>query len=136
MLSKEREWFKVDGASSEAIEKLKAICGIQLPTEYLDLLRYSNGGEGPIPVNPFNFCLDSAETVTNNLTEKTFEEFFPGFLVIGGSGGGELIALDLRNLTKKQVVALDATNSDIDESRMLIAETFTDFLDLIGKEEA
>ena len=55
------DWYKVQGASPRAIEHLKSVAPFNLPESYLSLLRYSNGGEGPLAVQPYNFCLDSAD---------------------------------------------------------------------------
>jgi predicted metal-dependent HD superfamily phosphohydrolase len=130
-----RKWFKFPGASREALEALRAGAGVELPGEYFDLLAFSNGGEGPLDVMPLNFCLDSAEdALRRNQVEKLYEEFFPGFFVFGTSGGGEYIAFDLRGARPWPVVAIDATNIDLDESVDPIAVDFKSFLGHVGVE--
>src|SRR5580765_7016307 len=96
MLSTNRIWSSTSGASVEALESLAASVDVELPSAYIELLAFSNGGEGPLQVSPYNFCLDSAETAVNLKIGKTYEKDFPGFFVFGGNGGGEYIALDLR----------------------------------------
>lgn len=118
-------------ASSSAIESLIAAAPVALPESYIDLLERSNGGEWPLIVQPYNLCLDSAEAVTEAIVDGTYGEFFDGFLIIGSDGGGELIALDNRCAQPGSVVALDATNIDIDESRLVIAANFDLFLGVI-----
>lgn len=109
--------------------------GPALPSEYLRLLAFSNGGEGPLAVQPWNFCLDSAEEAAKYRRERTFEEFFPGFFVFGGNGAGELLALDMRAPAPWPVVAIDSCNCDLGESLMTVAENFSTFLALVGVEK-
>lgn len=135
MFSADRTWFRNPGASNDALQSLRAVVGVNLPIEYFELLAYSNGGEGALPISPFNFCLDSAEDATNNKVEKIYEEFFPGFFVFGGSGSGEYIAFDLRASEPWPIVAIDMTNIDLDESVDLIAKDFPTFLALVGVEQ-
>lgn len=135
MILANRIWLKQPGASSEALQKLREAAGVELPDQYFDLLAFSNGGEGPLPVPPYNFCLDSAEDAARLKREKTYDESFPGFFVIGGNGSGEYIAFDHRGPEPRPVVALDMTNIDLDESAQLVAPDFPAFLALVGLEE-
>ncbi|MFZ6801352.1 SMI1/KNR4 family protein [Undibacterium sp. Di24W] len=135
MFSPDRTWFRNPGASNDALQSLRVVAGVNLPVEYFELLEYSNGGEGSLPISPFNLCLDSAEDATNNKVEKIYEEFFPGFFVFGGSGGGDFIAFDLRSSEPWPIVAIDMTNINLAESVDLIAKDFPTFLALIGVEK-
>jgi len=135
MLDKDRDWYQQKGASVEALENLRRVCKVEHPVSLIELLTYSNGGEGPLPVDPYNFCLDSAETIAESLTAGTFQEFFPGYFVFGSSGGGEIFALDTNAGSGMPVVTLDSTNADLSESRREIAGGFEAFLLLVGKEE-
>jgi hypothetical protein len=132
MLLADRIWYKNSGASSEALKVLRASVDVYLPNEYFELLAYSNGGEGTLSVSPFNFCLDSAEDAAKNKKEKIYDEFFSGFFVFGGSGGGDYIAFDLRASQPWQIVAIDMTNIDLTESVDFIAKDFATFLTLVG----
>jgi SMI1/KNR4 family protein SUKH-1 len=134
MLTSEAQWFRQGPASDLALEKLKLAVVDPLPQEYLDLLSYSNGGEGPLPVQPYNLCLDSAEVTAESWQTGAYKEFFPGFLVFGSNGGGEYIAFDQRQGSPWPVVALDMTNIDLSETVMPIAESFASFVGLIGVE--
>ena len=133
MLASDRDWLQEPGASEAAIASLRTNAGCALPSEYLELLAYSNGGEGPLAASPFNLCLFSAEEATKLKKEGTYDEFFPGFFMFGGSGGGEYIAFDLRAIEPWPVVAIDMTNIDLAESVEFIAKTFNDFLSLVGQ---
>ena len=50
-----REWRKAEGASQEAIALLKSVAPVDLPESYFSLLSFSNGGEGPLAVQPLWF---------------------------------------------------------------------------------
>lgn len=135
MLKENSDWHKVEGASEEELEGLRLACRVDLPEEFFKLLEYSNGGEGPLPIPPYNFCLDPVSEIQRNLDEETFKEFSSGFLVFGGNGGGEIIAFDIRRENERPIVSLDLTNSNLDESRMLIAQDFSEFLNMVGIED-
>ena len=130
----DRDWNAVPGASDEAIDRLRKAVPIRLPESYVSLLRLTNGGEGPLSRPPFYFCLDSAEYVADVVVNKTHEEFFPGFLMIGSNGGGEFIAFDLRTPGTLPLVALDMNNADLTETVLPVAENFDAFIEVVGVE--
>ncbi len=132
MFPSDRQWFRQDAASNQALAQLRLAVHEALPPEYFALLSYSNGGEGPLPVQPYNLCLDPAEVTAEAWSTGSYKEFFPDFLVFGSNGGGEYIAFDLRSKQPWPVVALDMTNADLSESVMPIAEDFASFLKLVG----
>ena len=122
-------------ASSAAIDELKVCSPVSLPSSFIELLLHSNGGEWSLPVQPLNLCLNSVEEIIRTISELTHEEHFPGFLVFGSNGGGVYTAIDHRGNEPWAVVALDACNSNISESRTEIASNFDRFVELIGKVE-
>jgi hypothetical protein len=63
MIPSDREWHSAHAASATALADLRSAAPARLPAAYLELLAFSNGGEGPLPVDPFNLCLHSAEEV-------------------------------------------------------------------------
>lgn len=132
----DRECRRTEPAADGAIEALERIAPIELPEELLQLLRYSNGGEGPIPVQPWWFVLDSAEQIAATARLGTLTEFFPSLFVFGGNGGGEAFALDWRDPEISPVVCFDMTNIDLEESIMLVAPDFSAFVTLLGRDEA
>ncbi len=135
MIPSNRKWFSQPPASAEVVEALRSLENVELPPRYLQLLAFSNGGEGPLSVQPWNFCLDSAEVAAQYWREEAFSEFFPGFFVFGGNGAGELIAFDLRGAKPWPVVALDSANADLRDTVLVVAENFDAFMDVLGKEE-
>ena len=60
-------WDRESPASSDLIENLVLESGLQLPEDYLDFLRLSNGGEGELPVDPFWFQIWPAEEVLDRV---------------------------------------------------------------------
>jgi hypothetical protein len=130
-----REWRNVEGASSDAIAALKAIAPADLPESYYSLLAFSNGGEGPLAVQPLWFQLYPAEEAAQLERGGTFREFFEGLFVIGGNGGGEALAFDLRGSEPYPLVAFDMTNINLAESIRPIASSFDAALELIGRSE-
>lgn len=131
----DREWRKVEGASAEAIVALKSRAPVHLPESYYSLLSFSNGGEGPLAVQPLWFKLYPAEEAAQIERDGTFSDFFEGLFVIGGNGGGEAVAFDCRGNAPYPVVAFDMTNIDLLESVRLIAPSFDVVLDLIGRDD-
>src|SRR5438876_3839984 len=83
---------KSAGASEEVIERLRQFAGGELPADYLEFLRWSNGAVGTMrPALPLiaalglegpDLCLFSAELVLE-LT-SFFGQSWPGYLVLGG----------------------------------------------------
>lgn len=105
-----------------------------LPDEYYQLLSESNGGEGPLPVNPVYFVLDSAETASNPESIALYKQMAPGLFVFGGNGAGELFAFDLRGASAPwPIVYFDGI--DPWGSVECIAGSFAEFVSLVGKEE-
>jgi hypothetical protein len=98
----------MEGASAQTIEKSRAAAPDELPASYLQLLSATDGGEGPLPVNPFNLCLDPAHEVIARVSNGNYRQSeFDEFLIFGGNGGGEYIALDMRQGAPWPVVTLD-----------------------------
>jgi len=59
----ERDWFSKPSASKGELAEIREALPPAIPPAYFDLLAESNGGEGPLPVNPYNFCLAPVATV-------------------------------------------------------------------------
>ncbi len=114
---------------------LKSVATVDLPGSYYSLLSFSNGGEGPLPVQPLWLCLYPAEEVCQIERDGIFHEFFAKLFVIGGSGGGEAVAFDLRESEPYPIVAFDMTNIDLPESVWPVAPSFEAALELIGRDD-
>lgn len=133
MLPPDRDWRAVPGATEASLARLAAASPITLPNEYLRFLAYSDGGEGPLAVQPYYFQIDPAEEAALALEDRRHAEFFPGFIIIGSNGGGEYVALDVRGSSPWPVIMIDMVAGP--ESAQVIAPHFEAFMDLVGVEE-
>src|SRR4051812_12602627 len=86
-------WARCSPASESAIATLIADCDFQLPSEYLAFLRFSNGGEGDMCLEPWYFQLQPAETVVAFNRGYQVGKWLPEYFAIGSSGGGEMLAI-------------------------------------------
>ncbi|SEI84881.1 hypothetical protein SAMN05518849_1011103 [Sphingobium sp. AP50] len=128
-----RDWYAVSGAAAEALAQLRMAAPENLPTRYLDLLAFSDGGEGPLAVQPYNLCLDSAMTVAEAInSENNGQADLQGFLIFGSNGGGEYLAFDTRKEAPWPVVVIDMVVGG--NSASVIAPDFNVFYDRIGFE--
>ncbi|MGY4398323.1 hypothetical protein ACVWZA_003529 [Sphingomonas sp. UYAg733] len=129
-----RDWFAVDGAVAEELLRLRVVAPPDLPKGYLDLLAFSNGGEGPLPNQPYNLCLDGAGVVAETIECRNHgQPDLQGFLIIGGNGGGEYIAFDTRSGAPWPIVTIDMAAGG--GSANVIAHDFDAFYNCIGVEE-
>lgn len=129
MISADRAWYSFPGATQREIVALRNRCPPGLPDAYFKLLAFSNGGEGPLPVAPFNFVLDSTTQVLDEVWMR--DNGLEGLFAFGGTGGGELVALDMRaGQAPWPVVSVDMIAGL--SSLCLIATDFDAFLELIG----
>jgi len=81
------------GASAGAIAAAAAALGRVLPSTYVAVLREVDGGEGFVG-DAYLRLWRAAELVPLNAAYAV-EEFAPGLLLIGTTGGGDSYALDL-----------------------------------------
>ena len=132
-MHRQADWQTRAGATTEELADLVAVAGGVLPEDHLSFLRVSNGGEGPLSVQPFWLVLDPAAEVARTLRESTFGAFFPDLLVIGSNGAGEAIAFDLPPGATASVVFFDMTDIDLSESVQPLAASFTDLLSLVER---
>ena len=128
-----KDWRKVKGATKVILMELRQISPLGIPEAYFSFLAFSNGGEGPLRVQPLWLQLAPAEEVIRIMQEGDYREFFPELFVIGSNGGGEAIAFDMRAQMSCPLVAFDMTNADLSESIRPIAANFESMVELIGE---
>jgi len=85
LLQEKREEWLESGATGEALGALQDFAGCELPADYVDFLRLSDGF----------LNLRGSESALH--ASRLFAEFLPGALVIGGDGGEGRYLLDLRS---------------------------------------
>lgn len=131
----DREWFAAPAAPAALLEELRRTAPVALPESYFRLLAFSDGGEGPLPVSPFNLCLDASNQVIEAIRTRNFgQQDLDGFIVFGGNGGGEYLAFDTRADFPWPIVTIDmAVGSGSAED---VAPDFDTFVDMIGREGA
>jgi len=144
------DWLRCPPAKEEAIEALVRKTGLSFPEEYLALLRYSNGGGGPLGVEPRWFELDSVEElveqnewmhakrqrqvyVPNEGYQPQEYEYLPGnYFVFGGSGGGELLVFNTQEEQPWKVYHIDMIGFSSEEDAWLSAPDFRAFIEAMG----
>ena len=103
-----REWHARQPASEADIAELTSWSKVQLPAEYLDLLRFGNGGEGPLALPPRYFQLYSVrDCIQLFYSSSSVLEQFENFIFLGSNGGMETIAFDLRTGPPWCIVMID-----------------------------
>jgi hypothetical protein len=128
-----REWHGAPAAPEALLEELRQIAPVALPPRYYTLLSYSDGGEGPLPANPFNLCLDASNQVVEGIRTGNYgQRDLDGFIVFGGNGGGEYLAFDTRGPSPWPVVTIDMVVGS--ESAEQVAPDFDAFAEMIGRE--
>jgi hypothetical protein len=132
MIPSERVWNREPGASIAQLNALRRASPVELPETYFQLLAFSNGGEGPLAVQPLYFMLYDVQYAEDGINQHKYDEFFPGFVIFGSNGGGEYIAFDTRGSTPWPIVFIDMCNIDLEESVSQLAADFDVFLGLIG----
>lgn len=131
------DFYEVEpGASSEALERLRAAAPAPLPDRYFELLAFANGGEWHLRAGPFSFSLSPAEWIagiyeSDHWKPNAANEFLKGFVLIGTNGLGENVGFDIRGSEPWPVVLIDM-GAEEDERVELIAKDFDAFLDLFG----
>src|SRR5262245_14497856 len=82
------------GATASAIEQFEAESGVQLPEDYAQFLRDTNGGEGPMGRDAY-VMLWRVEELSSMNKAYMVTLYAPGLLLFGSDGGGEAFAFDL-----------------------------------------
>ena len=127
----ERQWSKAAGANDAEIAELISFIDFDLPDEYLELLRFSNGGEGELALPPRWFLLYEIKEAINSRNDEFHRSMFPNFLFFGSNGGLEMIAFDLTKITNP-IVMVDPIAGQ--GSAVEIAPNIGEFINAIGLE--
>lgn len=126
------DWTPEPPAAEEQIAALCARLPFELPAEYVELLRYCNGGDGPLDAPPLWFCMSSiADSVEHNQMWHAQGEFLT-FWFIGGNGGLETIGFDLRAGPPWPIIMMDCIAGE--ESAERIADDMASFILRIGRQ--
>lgn len=124
-------WTKRPPATDAALGALAASCDFALPEEYSTLLRFSNGGEGSLCLEPWHFQLCSAEDVVAFNRGYSVNEHLPKYFAIGSSGGDDLLAISKADGSPCPVYMLPFIMAEDDVVR--IADDFEMFAMALGR---
>ena len=125
-----RNWTPEPPASKAQLQELWELAPLQLPAEYLELLRFCNGGDGDLDLPPLMFQLDSiADALFHNEMWRKDGQY-TNFWFFGSNGGLESIAFDLRTGPPYAIVMMDTIAGD--DSAIRIADDIANFILKIG----
>jgi SMI1 / KNR4 family (SUKH-1) len=84
------------GASEEALDSMLRQIGVQLPEDYLEFLRMSNGAAGEVGETGY-IDLWSVEDIPDRNQDSDAEDIAPGLIEIGSNGSSTGYAIDTRS---------------------------------------
>lgn len=128
------DWERAAPADPSSLDKLMHDSGLELPDDYLDFLRHSNGGSGRLAIEPGWFEVWPAEDVLSLHQDYATDEFIPGFWGFGSSGGGELLAFEINHSKGRPwpVVMIPFVPMSVEQA-VVIAEDFTALVRGMGR---
>lgn len=109
------------GANDEEIQKLKTAFSYQLPNDFIEFLKFTNGAEG----NHIIFWNIDNMIEANNA--YSIETNVPGLLLFGSDGGAEAFGFDLREEAIRIVMVPDV--SLLWEEAVNLGDSFHEFLE-------
>lgn len=113
------------------LEKLLSQFPPDLPESYLEFLRDHNGASGDLPIQPLYFQLWQIDEIIENNLRYEIQKYLPNYFGIGGNGGGEFFAFDLKTLKIFTIPFIPMNEEDA----LLVAECFEEFQSLMGYTE-
>jgi hypothetical protein len=116
-------WQRQPPAEESEIEQLIRTSPVQLPEDYLDFLRLSNGGSGPLEISPLWFYIWGAREVVQNNMAYEREIFYPD-LYLFGACDGNLFGFNLLSRFPWRLIAIDF----LDSKRECVDDLGTDFM--------
>lgn len=130
--------FLAEPLNEEEIKSLDELCAVtgqidprnwqlsdyHLPSEYIDLLRYSRSGLLANGEREFGFF--SPEAIRDYYLRYMFPEYQPGAVPIGLNGGGVFYAYDLRNPTSGAPIIATSSNILSWEESVVLGHSLAD----------
>ena len=120
------EMFKEFEYNEKPKELILEVNGMTLPDDYLSFMKEHNGGEGPLGKNCYG-CFFRMEELQGVNDDYEVSKWWPGHIVIGTDGGGELWAY---NPDKGTYCQIDSCNTEDDsgDTYMTISYSLEEFL--------
>lgn len=130
---KTADWSRKAPATEEAIKALLTNTGLDFPEEYLNLLRYSNGGEGELAAQPLWFSIFPIEEVLEVNRDYEIERYLPGYFAFGSNMGGEMLLFDTRESKPWKVYYAPCIGMEEDQVVECTAD-FNEFVRAMGRQ--
>jgi hypothetical protein len=96
VLGGEHQWVGNPPATPEAVADLVAWSPVRLPSEYLGLLRLSDGGHASLSGYPSYSRIWQARTAVEYNRDYEIQRWLPGFVGFGDDGGPVIVGFDTR----------------------------------------
>lgn len=90
-------WQLNEGASEEVLQEAASSLGHALPADFVEFLRKHDGGEGFLGDN--YLIVWKAEELSTFNREYEVDQYAPGLILFGSSGGGEAYGFDTRSVS-------------------------------------
>jgi hypothetical protein len=116
-------WTKSPAALPHEVDALHTKATI-LPTEYLELIRHSNGGFGPLDISPYYLCLWPVEDIQPSNERLEMSQNIPGFFAFGDNGSEELFVF---SMVDAKIYAIMKTQLEAEQAE-LVADSFVELI--------
>lgn len=125
------EWTSSGPTCEEDIQELIRRAPIELPRQYLNFLKESDGAGGDIPVQPWFIYFWKASLVHEQNEGYEVALNVPGFYAFATSGGGEMFAFDARKSKPWPIVIIPFIGMQAEEA-LPVAPDFASFRKMFG----
>ncbi|MCI0556594.1 MAG: SMI1/KNR4 family protein [Anaerolineae bacterium] len=120
-------FIKKPGAEKKAALHACQILNVNPPSDYLDALRFSNGGEGFIRYSYFRLYSITELILLNDAYQV--KKFAPRLVIFGSNGGGEAFGFDTR-ADPLEIVQIPFIPMDFKYAKLL-GRNFMEFLSFL-----
>lgn len=121
-------WTKQESVHKDIIDKVSSEVGFAFPSDYLDFMLNSNGGEGPI--GPSNYLsLWKMEDIAKLNKDYDVGLYAPGYLIFGSDGSGTAYAFDKE---KGDIVSFQFIGMTMEDNAQFLGNSFVSFLQALG----
>lgn len=128
-----RKWHRENPATIDDISKLHTQLPFQAPDSYINLLMFSNGGEGELALPPLWLQLFDIQFVIQFWQDSHYRKEFPYLFFFASNGGLESIAFNMEGQEPWPIVMVDCIAGL--ESAKQIANNIEEFIQAIGVAE-
>lgn len=122
-----KELFRNFDFNEAPAEMITAVCGMELPEDYLEFMSEHNGGEGPIGKIGYG-CFFRLEELEAANDEYDVQKSWPGHVVIGSDMGGMLWAYCPEEKVYCQIDSCSISN----DAYFDVSDSLQEFVEKIG----